>query len=183
MYQKPFHKKRLGKKPLILLISLVMLLGIALGGTVAFLVDNTREVTNTFTPGRVTVEIAEETTATQKSNIKFQNTGNVDAYIRATLAIYWKDSAGNIVAPPAGGKVELGTLRTGWKAQDDIYYYAPKVTPNGWTGVMMTPITVTCPEGYQCIIDVHAEAIQADGDTDDTSIPAYQEAWEMAANS
>ena len=88
-------KSRKNKKPTILIVSLIILLVAIVGGTVAYLQATTGSVTNTFTPSKVTIEPTESVDGTTKSDIKFQNTGNVPVYIRATLAIYWKDKDGN----------------------------------------------------------------------------------------
>ena len=171
-------KSRKNKKPTILIVSLIILLVAIVGGTVAYLQATTGSVTNTFTPSKVTIEPTESVTDTTKSDIKFQNTGNVPVYIRATLAVYWKDKDGNIVPQPVGGQVEGGAVESDWTQVGDIYYYNSQVDPGQWTGVMLSTITVTCPDGYTCHIDVHSEAIQADGWGD--GVDTAQEAWAAA---
>ena len=171
-------QSRRTKKPAILIVSLVLLLVAAVGGTVAYLQTISDQVTNTFTPAEVKIDPYEETTPTSKSNIKFQNTGDVPVYIRATLAIYWKDDEGNIVPKPSDGKVEGGSVQDGWTQDGHIFYYNPKVAPGKWTDPMLSTITVTYPDGYTCYIDVHAEAIQAEGWGD--SMDTAQEAWAAA---
>ena len=177
---KYLSAKRTGrtkKKPIILIVSLVLLFVAAVGGTVAYLYTTSGSTTNTFTPANVPITPTEETTADSKSDIQFQNTGNVDVYIRATLTIYWKDSAGNIVPQPAGGKIEGGNISSGWTAgENGIYYYDFRVAPGDWTSIMLSDITVTCPDGYTCHIDVHAESIQADG----MGATSAQDAWKKA---
>lgn len=184
-YLKPKAKK---KKPVILILSLVLLLAVAVGGTVAYLRATSGSVTNTFTPAEVAIHPTEsvDTTNNTKSNIKFQNTGNVPVYIRATLAVYWKDSEGNFVAPPAGSSVKVGDVDiqnaqplSNWTKVGDIYYYNLEVAPNGWTDVLLDTITATVPDGYTCHIDVHAEAIQTDG----MSATSAQDAWAKTAKS
>lgn len=171
-------KSRKNKKPTILIVSLIILLVAIVGGTAAYLWTASEKVTNTFTPAKVTIEPTESVTDTTKSDIKFQNTGNVPVYIRATLAIYWKDKDGNIVPQPVGGQVEGGAVESNWTQVGDIYYYNSQVDPGKWTGVMLSKITVTCPDGYTCHIDVHSEAIQADGWGD--GVDTAQEAWAAA---
>lgn len=185
-YHKPVRKRKTRKKPGILIVSLVLLLAVVVGGSVAFLQDTTNQVENTFTPAKVEIDPTEATTPTTKSDIKFQNTGDVPVYIRATLVIYWKDSEGNFVAPPSGGSVKVGDVDVhdaqplnGWSKVGDIYYYDSPVPAGEWTGEMLDTITVTTPTGYTCYIDVRAEAIQADG-MDATSA---QDAWAKAKES
>lgn len=185
-YERAKSSKRNKNKPVILIVSLVLLLVAVAGGTVAFLRAASGRVTNTFTPGEVKITINEEVTSTSKSDISFTNpdkdeNGNsldtVPVYIRATLEIYWTDTfdltddgvdnpTEQIVPMPAGAKIEGGTaLGSGWFKVDnsDIYYYCAPVAPGASTTVMLDTITVTVPDGStaQCHIDVRAEAIQA----------------------
>ena len=177
-YQTAPRKKGVNPKMIILLISLVLLLAAAIGGTVAFLVTNTGAAENTFSAARVTVGIDETLTDNTKSHIRFQNTGDVPAWIRATLVIYWTNAEGQTVPEPAGGAVTVGSAKNGWTLRGDIYYYADVVDVDGWTSEMLEPITVTAPDGYTCHVEVYAEGLQAAGDTDSGGIPAWQDAWE-----
>lgn len=188
MYRGKYQKaKRNKRKPIILIVSLMLLLVAMVGGTVAFLRAASGQVTNTFTPGEAKITINEKVTSTSKSDITFTNPdkdgdnnslNTVPVYIRATLVIYWTDTfdlsddgvdnpTEQIIPMPAGAKIEGGTvLGTGWFKVDDsdIYYYSEPVAPGSSTTVMLDTITVTVPDGStaQCHIDVRAEAIQAE---------------------
>ena len=181
MYQGKYRSsgKQAKKRSRVLLISLVMLAVISIGGTLAYLMTGTGAVTNTFTPAKVEITPGEDKTDNSKSNIQFKNSGDVPVYIRATLVIYWKDSEGKIVPQPDGGEVKGGTVQNGWTLDGEIYYYDSRVSPEDSTGIMLSPIEVTCPDGYTCHIDVRAEAIQADGLGDD--VTTAQQAFAKAA--
>lgn len=179
------HRKA-KKTPILLIISLVLLLIAAVGGTVAYLRASSDSVTNTFKPAVVTVNINENKDSTTKSNISFTNPtkdeeGNpldtVPVYVRAKLVIYWTDTfdltddgvdnpTEQIIAEPADAEVVIGSIydTLKWFLVDDIYYYREPVVPGASTAVMLDPITVTVPDGStaQCHIDIHAEAIQAE---------------------
>ena len=47
------------KKTVALLMSLVLIFGVAVGGTIAWLMDTTKEVVNTFTVGKVDIDLTE----------------------------------------------------------------------------------------------------------------------------
>ena len=175
-FEKP--KRRRNKKPAILIVSLVLLLIAAIGGTVAYLQATSGRLTNTFTPADVEIVPSEKKDSNSKSDIKFQNSGDIPVYIRATLSVYWKDADENIVPQPAGSTVDIGTVLSGWTGVDGIYYYNLQVPPDGWTDPMLSTITVTYPDGYTCHIDVHAQAIQAQGWGD--GVDTAQEAWAAA---
>lgn len=173
-YLKPKAKKR---KPVILILSLILLLAVAVGGTVAYLRATSGSVTNTFTPAELKIIPTEKTTENTKSDIQFKNDGTVPVYVRATLVIYWTDTINGseqTVAPPAKDLVNVGPLRNGWFQVGDIYYHSAPVAPSDSTGVMLDTITVTIPDGStaQCHIDVRAEAIQA------TPTSVVEDAWD-----
>lgn len=182
---RPARRRRRRKSPGMLLISVVLLLCLATAGTIAFLQDATNKVENTFTPAHVEIKPSENVDETKKSDIQFENTGDVPVYIRATLAIYWTDEfdttddgvdnpTEQTIAKPATAKIEGGTtLDKDWFQVGDIYYYSKSVAPGKFTSVMLDEITVTVPEGstVQCHIDVHSEAIQAEPET------AVGQAW------
>ncbi len=154
-------------KTVILILSLMLLLAVAVGGTVAYLQTTSNRVTNTFTPAEVKITPNEVKMDTTKENITFKNEGSVPVYIRATLVIYWTDLIGGsvqTVAPPPDSSVSVGSVRDGWFQVGDIYYYAQPVAPGSETTVMLETITVTVSDGStaQCHIDVRAEAIQAE---------------------
>lgn len=190
-HQSPQHaaprsRKRRSAKPFIVFVSVLMLLVVAAVGTMAFIQDSTNNVKNTFTPSEVNVAISEKTTANTKSDITFTNTQtdeDVDAYIRASLVVYWKDTIEGkgevIIAQPEGASVSIGAAASGWFKVGDIFYYKLPVPPGGTTAVMNAPNFVTLPEGStaKCIIEVRAEAIQA--------IPTstVEEAWKVHVDS
>lgn len=95
------------------------------------------------TTGLVDVEIEEdfEQGSNVKENVKFQNTGLSDAYMRAAIVGYWVNEAGIIVKPwnPDGdGTFVWDSEGASWsekwiKGKDDFYYHIEKVKPLGFT--------------------------------------------------
>lgn len=189
-YQK--HKKR-HSRPVILLSSLALLLVLAVGGTIAYLMTNTSSVTNTFQPARVTCEVEEQEGNAKfdgkvKENIPIKNTGNVDAYIRAAVLVNWVNKEGKIIPRPAedgfGHRIEMNP--TGWTLEaDGYYYYKDKVAPGGKTAPLIlqayptksnAQYTPSSDDIYFLQIDIIADAIQADG----MGATTAQAAWEAA---
>ena len=176
-YLAPKRKRR--KKLNMFFVALVLLFLGAVGGTMAFLLDTTSRVENTFTPAEVKITINENKTDNQKKNIQIKNTKTdnaVPVYVRATLVIYWKDTIDGVlqtIAPPTGGNVQIGEVQPDWFSIGDIYYYSKALQPDETTSKMLGDITVTIPEGStaKCYIDVRAEAIQAEPKT------AVETAW------
>ena len=74
-FEKP-RKRVKKKKPVILLVSIVAVVAVLVGSTLAFLSEATDPVTNTFTPSSVTTDVVEDTTSTPgtKKNVQIKNT-------------------------------------------------------------------------------------------------------------
>lgn len=170
---------RLNKRAVILLASLTLLMGLAIGSTAAYLIAQTSQVTNTFTPAKVSCHITEKFAPDgKKEEVKIENTGNVDAYIRAKVIISWTDADGNIV--PAPFDDPAFTIGDNWSLNeaDGIYYYSLKVAPNDSTTNLINSIEPPSDtEGYRLKVDIIADAIQADG-----IASSAQAAWAGAAS-
>lgn len=54
-----YAKKNSGKKVVATLLAIALLMGVAIGGTIAYLVDSTTEVTNTFAVGKIDISLDE----------------------------------------------------------------------------------------------------------------------------
>lgn len=159
------------RKIVLLVLSLVLLIAVGVGGTLAYLTDKTESVQNTFTPTSVGTEITEDFDETTKSNVRIKNTGDIDTYVRARIVVSWKDSNGQMYAP-APEKDTHYTLETGphWSLGTDGYYYYDSVlppTPENGEGSepLITEATwiKACDDGnYLLHIEIIAEAIQAE---------------------
>ena len=180
MYRAKYQKRRrLSKRTVILLASLTLLMGLTIGSTAAYLVTHTSQVTNTFTPAKVSCVINEKFENNVKSDVTIKNTGNVDAYIRAKVIISWTDADGNIVPAPKDENISYDrTFETGdnWSKVDNIYYYSLRVAPNDSTTNLIKSIAPPSDtKGYRLKVDIIADAIQADG-----IASSAQDAWAKA---
>ncbi len=171
--------KKIGSKSIILISSLVLLLTLTVGGTVAFLLDTTEPVKNIFTASKVTTEVDEYIKEPGvKKNVKIKNTGDTEAYIRAAVIVTWQDDKGNVY----GEMPVLGTdytmeydLKSGWiKSIDGFYYWNQPVSGvtkdkegkdvYSLTGVLIEeccPITGKNPEGYFLNVEIIGSGIQS----------------------
>ena len=179
------HVKRRNTKPGVLLASLVLLIALTVGTTVAFLIDDTNAVENTFQPAQVSCAIQETFDGNEKTDVKVKNTSNIDAFIRAEIIVNWvKAETGNIVpAVPAGYSYTLSLNTVDWTENGGYYYYSGKVAPDAVTKNLITSVLPVYPEGvnianalYQLQVTILAEAIQADG----LNATTAQEAWANA---
>lgn len=159
-----------------IVMATVLLLALAIGGTVAWLSTKDTPITNTFTPSKVACEVQEEFNSTtgEKTDVNVQNTGDIDAFIRVKLVTYRTNDKGQHI----GGTAALPdfALGAGWVKHGDYYYYTKPVEPNrtpeaNLTNKMTLKGNYDDADGGRQAIDVMAEAIQ--------SVPAaaVQAAW------
>ena len=169
-------------KTLFALLAIVMVIGAVVGTTVAFLVDKTGNVQNTFEYAKVSCEVTEEFKNNTKEHVQVKNTGTTDAYIRATYVVNWLDAQGNIVASVPEGYSYTLTENPGGKwteGTDGYFYYLTPVAPKDSTHGSLLNCTVTCPENpeYRLSVEILATAIQS------TPAKAVTEAWGVTPSS
>lgn len=154
------------KKP-VALVALLLLLCCTVVGTLAYLVDKTPEVKNTFEPASVSTAVEETFKNGEKKDVKIQNTGNIDAYIRAAIIINWADKQGNISATPVKTTdYTITWTKEGWVEHNGYYYYTAPVAAGALTGELFTDCKlaekVTPPEGYSLQVTILADGIQSE---------------------
>lgn len=183
------------KKP-VALVAILVLLCCAVAGTVAYLVTSTGPVTNTFTPASVTTYVEEEFNGQTKSNVKIQNTGDIDAYIRVAVIVNWADDKGNVSGTPVKDSdyvmdlnIDTGTTTNApWFKGSDGYYYCKTAvksvkqnTKNCYTPVLIKScIKATgaqAPAGYDLQVTILADGIQS------APADAVQQAWGVTVDS
>lgn len=178
------HKQlRRPKRLATLLVSLLLVLGVAVGGTVAFLSTRTNSKVNTFTPSEVTCAVTETFNNNVKSQVAVQNTGDTTAFIRAAINVTWMkdaeagteyEAANQTVSAkiPEEGKDFSITFaeNTNWiKGADGYYYYKLPVAPQGSTEVLIDECKLldgaSAPDGYHLSVEIVASAIQSAPDS------------------
>lgn len=150
-----------------MVIATVLLLALAIGGTLAWLSTKDDPIQNKFLPTKVTCEVTEKFNGTtgEKTKVNVKNTGTIDAFIRVKLVTYRTNDQGQHI----GGTASLPafTLGTGWVKYGDYYYYTKPVAPDqkpetNLAADSMTLInSYTDTDGGKQAIDVMAEAIQS----------------------
>lgn len=160
------RRKRRTRRLNALLLSMVLLVTVAIGGTLAYLVTQDEPITNTFTPSLVTCKVTEtfDEDSGEKKEVNVQNTGDTDAYIRVRLVTYRTNAAGRHIGGTA--TIPEFTPGTNWVEYGDYYYYTLPVKPSEKpTTDLISSITLTQnyadSDGGNQAIDVMAEAIQS----------------------
>ena len=170
--------------PRVLILFLV--LTVLVPSVFAYMIHKSQTVENAFIPGKVDCVINEIFENNIKSEIKVENTGNVKAYIRVRLVFNWVDSAGTVVARSLGTMPGVSWDTINWirDEADNTYYYKYPVEVGKETGDLLTAgCTMNAvsedTDGltyyYYPVMEVLAEAIQADGKIGDE--PAVTDAW------
>ncbi len=160
-----------------LVLSLLLLVAVAAGGTIAWLSTKTGSIENKFTPSQVSCKVDEVFQNNVKSSVTVKNNSNIDAYIRVKLVTYRVNDKNQHIGGEAS--VPYFDLGTNWIEYKGYYYYTLPVTSGEDTPNMIKkdgkPIRLTGSysdaDGGKQVIEVMAEAIQ--------SVPAKAvgEAW------
>lgn len=167
------HKKNIKSrmsKSVAILVSLVLLLCISVGGTVAFLVSSDGPLYNLFNPSQVTTKVEETLDGNIKKDVYIQNTGDTDAWIRAAVVVTWQDEDGNVYgqAPKEGIDYHL-ELPVEWdwicSIYTKFYYYSDSVPAGGTTSNLIEACYLdedaNVPDGYYLNVEIVASGIQS----------------------
>lgn len=116
-------------KKWLVLAALVLVCTITVSGTIAYLIDKTEEVTNTFSPSSTSIDVDDEVNGNVKSEVVITVGGNTEVYVRARIVGNWCDDNGNIVAPwtmtdTNGSFTDLA--QGAWVPNGDYFYYRNK---------------------------------------------------------
>lgn len=201
-------KKNIKKKTL-LTMSVALLLSVAVGVTLAYILTKTEPVENTFNPSKVACAVVENGSATEntdgivenratKTDVKIKNTGDTDAYIRVAVVVNWMSDNGTKVWATKPVKSIDGTdgdytitynlKDNGWiDGGDGYYYYTQPVAKSDLTDILITSATQLTQKGpvgtdntqYYLSIEIVASAIQANG----MGAASARDAWTRAQQS
>ena len=181
-------KKYINKKSIII-ASVMLLLLVAVGTTLAYIFTETEPVENTFNPSKVSCAVVENNgtpvtgsvtdTGNVKENVQIKNTGDTDAYIRVAVTVNWMNADGTRVwaqkpIQNTDYTITYNLSKDGWfDGGDGFYYYSKAVSPtspNNLTGILISNAAlmsgVTAPVGtdgtpYYLSIEIVASAIQS----------------------
>ena len=172
-------ERKHNKKVLTLLVCLVMLVAVTVGGTLAYLMTSTPAVENEFTPAKVSCSVEEDPfDGTTKTNVQIRNTGNTEAYIRATVVVTWKNDKGEVYAATpqkdTDYTITFNSNNDWFEGNDGFWYHLKEIAPCTHVGVQehngcmtsvlinsCSPVVGNAPEGYYLSVEIVASAIQS----------------------
>ena len=131
--------RRIHTRSMLVLVSLVLICTTVIGATLAYLITNTGDVKNVFTPSQVTSQVNEDFDGTEKKDVTIQNTGDIGAYIRADIIVNWmKIETGEDgeeetyilgETPVEGEDYTIEINGETWFEKGGFYYYTEEVGP------------------------------------------------------
>jgi len=129
-----YAKKNSGKKLVAMVLAVALLIGVGVGGTLAWLMDTTPTVTNTFTVGNVTLTLKESPIKIEDGNVTYETPaeGITNEYPALPGAAYKKDP---VVTVDANSEKCYLFVKFEYTADASYYYtYTSNLTVgNGWT--------------------------------------------------
>ena len=159
------------RKPLVLVLSIVLLLAIGVGATIAYFHLASGPVINTFQTGSAGAEVNEVVSGNTKNEITVTNTGKSPVYVRIRLVSYYEDADGNVL-PQASPTLSF-TKGSKWVPLGNYYYYnAPLAAGATTEDLLGTDLAMS--EGQ--VIEVLADTVQA------TPAQAVKDAWDVDAS-
>ncbi len=152
------------KKYIVILASILLALALCTVGTLAYMFRETDEAEDPLEVAKVSCEVSERFENNKKSEISVKNTGNINAYVRVRLVPYWVDSNGNRIYKSASVP-SFSYDSNAWLADgaNNTYYYRLPLSPSSSTPSLPTSdIILAAEDGCYLVLDVVAEAIQAE---------------------
>ena len=152
-------------KAMLALICVVGLMIVSM--TVAYLFMRTSNITNNFIGAFVQSKVIENFDGTTKTNVLVKNEGNVDAYVRAYVVVYWMDEDGHIYheKPVLDDDYSIDYDDSKWILGDDGYWYYPEILSEMEESSILineaTCISDDIPSDYQLAIEIISSGIQA----------------------
>ena len=151
------RQPRSKKSTLTLILTLLLVVALSVGGTIAFLTSQ-QSVTNTFTvAGGPTPDIEENFDGHTKSNVCVRNKGDVDCLVRATVVANHLDDDGNVIAGAPVNDISFNT--DAWTPLSDGYwYYKGVVAPGAKTADLIASYT----SDQHISVVINAQTVQAE---------------------
>ena len=167
-------RKAFSKRNVLVIVACLVVSTATFGGTMAYILTNTTEMVNEFTPAEVSCLVSEDFSGgIEKKNVCVLNTGDAAAYIRVKLLPYWYDKEDDsIIAKSAW--VPAFTPGSGWElGGDGFYYYTSPVKPGESTSMLISSLNLKQDDVSLArqVLEIIATCIQAE------PAGAVMEAW------
>ncbi len=179
-------KAKKNKSKLLIISVIILMLAIVSTVTIAFIIDKTEPVNNTFNYATVSCKVNEESfDGNVKKNVTIENTGEVESYIRAKVVVTWMSEDGTKVtaAKPQENTdyTILYSNNQNWQLGSDGYwYYTLPVNIGNSTDTLIESSslieTANVPNGFYLSVEIVGSAIQS------TPVSAVTEKWNVSVD-
>ena len=167
--------QRKNAKTIVIVSLCLCIIACSVGGVIAYLMAKTGPISNEFVPAKVSCSVEENFADGVKSNVTVKNTGNIDAYIRATVVATFVSEDGKVLAkaPKEGVDYIIQWGTDGWiQGQDGYWYHTKPVKPEETTALLIESAFQALEQpDFQLNIQILATAVQSAPEL------AVQEAW------
>lgn len=193
MSQKAIKQAKV--KAFITVASVIVIILATVTTSLAWLTSNAAPVENFFEVGKVTSKVDETFDNSCKTNVRIENTGTTDAYIRVMLIPVWKMKSTAVDGTVSYVSTALETKNTyditfksdsGWtQSADGYWYYSSPVAPTGYTDYLIescTPKTVGEAGLSDEYSDMYFELTVICSAIQSTPAEAVIEAWSNTTN-
>lgn len=172
-----YRKQRRKQERRVSALALVCIICCLVSGlTLAYLVTSTDALVNIFGTASfdtsITESFGDDTSGVlTKEDVRITNTGEVDAYVRATVVVTWVNDAGEVYSkiPVEGNDYTISYKEsTKWHYDEakDVWYYTDVVKPGGSTEILIEKCQETTennkPDGYVLTVEILSQSIQAE---------------------
>lgn len=162
--QKKEKSHSFAMRPCITVFLLLLLVCASVIGTVAYM-RRQSHVDNAFTVAGFSVEVDETFENNIKENVTVKNTGDVAAYIRASVVISWKNDSGNVLSDTPTPETDYTmTMGEDWTLGEDGYWYCTvPVAAKAKSPTLIVQCEPTAQtEGKHLCVDILTQAVQAE---------------------
>ena len=173
------NRRSVSSKAFVVMLALVLALGCAVGGTIAWLTKTTDPVVNTFTPATVDTEVTDNISGNTKRDVQIKNSSNIPVYMRVAVVANWY-KAGEVVAP-WNNYVGLG-VTSDWTLRDGYYYYNGTVAAGAEVKLFDSYTATGGPDGAHLEMDIISQVIQAEGMGATSAKDAFTKAADSSKN-
>ena len=162
------EKRRMNRKRLAMLLSLILVITCTVGGTLAYLFTRTESITNTFVPARVNCVVAE----TPENQFTVTNDSETSVWLRVSITAVYRNAVDTTVIHWENPEI-IVSEDTSWQLEDGFYYYKAEVAAGGTASLPVITFDNAPPSGFVLEKQILAEVIQS------APLIAVQEAWSM----
>ena len=156
------------KKFLALAVCIILTVTFTVSGSLAYFMSITEPAVKTFSIPTNGMSVNSTFDNFEQTDIKIQNTGDVESFIRTKVIVNWRN--GTMILPAASNEYTIEYAEDGWKENGGFWYYTSSLGTEASTGVLIkravqtaeAPDGYTPEDGFKLNIEIIAQAVPAE---------------------